>query len=176
MKKKILVAILGVLALQSLAGLSAPSLARAEDWKGQPTPFNWNAGLMAGLGVINSNAGFTVLFTGARKILNVGFAPDINNQVFGEIQMGPFIGSAGHATMFNLHARWDFVRNLEWTYYGFGGVGGNVADSGLGSSFQLLPRFGVGAIWSLEEQTKYPLFVRGEISREFIGAGLSVGF
>jgi len=160
----------------ALASVDAPYGAGHEDWKWPLSDHQWTAAIIPGLGVINQSAGFTFQGAIARKILHQGFAPDVNNQVFVEFQGGPFTHSQGSAFLFSTHLRWDFTLNGDWSFYALGGFGGNSTSEGLGKQFQLLPRFGVGAVLDIERQTHLPLGIRAEVSRELIGIGLQSKF
>lgn len=159
--------------------LVVTSILRAEaqeqtDWQWPGRTENWTLGVLPGVATINSSTGFALQFAGAYRIIEKGFAPDISNQVFVELQAGPFTTSRGSAFLYSAHLRWDFMLNGDWTFYGLGGLGGNKQGEELGSQFQLLPRFGVGALLNLERQTHLPLDLRGELSRELIAIGVQV--
>jgi hypothetical protein len=165
-----------VLSLVSLKALAEPYGAGAEDWKGPLSIKEWSIAALPGLGVINSTGGFTLQGVLAKRILEHGFAPDINNQVFIEVQAGPFFSGPGSAFLFSTHLRWDFTLNTDWSFYAIGGLGGNVASDSFGNQWQLLPRFGVGSVLNIERQTGLPLGIRAELSRELIGVGVQFGF
>ncbi|MEN9722999.1 MAG: hypothetical protein RJB38_985 [Pseudomonadota bacterium] len=156
------------------ARAAAPFGSAHEDWK-WPLPENeWTVALLPGLGVINRASGFALQAAGAYKILQQGFSPEISNQVFVEVQAGPFTNGDGSALLFSTHLRWDFILNGDWTFYALGGLGGNSTSRGLGDQFQLLPRFGIGAVLDIERQTHAPLGLRGELSRELIAIGVQL--
>lgn len=142
-----------------------------EDWKWPLAENEWTVAMQPGVGVINSSAGFTLQGAIAKKIIQHGFAPDINNQVFVEAQGGPYTTGGASAFLFSTHLRWDFTLNADWTFYALGGLGGNATSQRLGDQFQLLPRFGVGAVLDVERQTGVPIGLRGELSRELISVG-----
>lgn len=157
----------------SAAPASAPKYgAGYEDWKWPASEHDWTAAVIPGVGIINSSAGFTLQGALAKKIMHQGFAPDINNQVFVEVQAGPYTTGGGSALLFSTHLRWDFTLNQDWMFYALGGLGGNVTSERLGDQFQLLPRFGAGAVLDIERQTGVPIGLRGELSRELIGIGV----
>ncbi len=143
-----------------------------EDWKWPLAEHEWTAAVIPGVGIINNSAGFALQGAIAKKIMHQGFAPDINNQVFVEVQAGPYTTGGGSALLFSTHLRWDFTLNGDWAFYALGGLGGNVTSERLGDQFQLLPRFGVGGILDIERQTGVPIGIRGELSRELIGIGV----
>jgi len=152
--------------------LAEPYGAGPEDWKGLLSTHEWSFAAMPGLGVINSTGGFTLQGALAKRILEQGFAPEINNQVFIEVQAGPFFSSPGSAFLFSTHLRWDFTLNSDWSFYALGGLGGNVTSASFGNQWQLLPRFGTGSVLNLERQTRLPIGIRAELSREFIVVGV----
>jgi hypothetical protein len=138
-----------------------------EAWKGPADTHDFSAGFLGGLGIIDHTAGVSLLGTVSRKLVEPGFAPDINNGVSLELQFGPLIASGGTPLFYSAHLRWDFRRDTEWTLYGLGGVAGYVSSSI--NVFEFFPRFGVGALWNVHE-----LFaLRGEISHEFVGIGVN---
>jgi hypothetical protein len=143
-----------------------------EDWKWPLAEHEWTAAVLPGVGIINNSAGFALQGAIAKKIMHQGFAPDINNQVFVEVQAGPYTTGGGSALLFSTHLRWDFALNGDWTFYALGGLGGNITGERLGDQFQLLPRFGVGGVLDIERQTHAPIGIRGELSRELIGIGV----
>ena len=63
-------------------------------------------------------------------------------------------------------------RLYVWTFYALGGLGGFSLPSGFGNTFTMAPRFGAG----VEYQTKAALMFRGEVSADFIGAGIALNF
>jgi len=156
----------------AVAAAQAPFGAGYEDWKWPASTHEWTAAIQPGVGFINASTGFTLQGALAKKILHQGFAPDINNQVFIELQMGPYTSGGASAILFSTHLRWDFMLNADWTFYALGGLGGNKASDGLGGKFQLLPRFGAGAVLDIERQTHAPIGLRGELSRELISVGV----
>jgi hypothetical protein len=150
----------------------APALPLHDNWQWPAQAHAWTLGVLPGVATINDSTGFSLQFAAAYKMLDKGFAPDISNQVFLEVQGGPFTTSRGSAFLYSAHLRWDFRLDGDWTFYGLGGLGGNKTSAALGGDFQLLPRFGAGAILSLDRQTQLPLDLRGEISRELVAFGL----
>jgi len=151
---------------------SAPYGAGYEDWKWPAAEHEWTAAVIPGVGMINNSGGFALQGAFAKKWVHQGFAPEINNQVFVEVQAGPYTTGGGSALMFSTHLRWDLTLNGDWTFYALGGLGGNVTSERLGDQFQVLPRFGVGGVLDIERQTGVPIGIRGELSRELIGIGV----
>ena len=159
---------LGVVSFMVLF-FSAGAVLAAEDFKGTPPADEWTFGGMTGLGVMDSSAGVALLGFGSKKIVNHGFAPEINNQVFAESQLGPVFFSRGTAFFYSFHLRWDFIRDELLTPYAIGGVAGYIAGESLGDKWELFPRFGVGLVWN-----GWQLFtLRAEISHEMIVGGVS---
>jgi hypothetical protein len=140
----------------------------AEDFKGSNPAHEFTLGLTGGLGVVDSTAGFALIGSAAKKIIQHGFVPDINNQVFIELELGPMFASGTTAMVYSAHLRWDFPKDEKWTFFALGGFGGNITDSKLGDHWELFPRFGVGAFWSL----KTGLALRGVISHELMVVGV----
>lgn len=140
-----------------------------EDWKGEADTNTYRLGALAGLGIIDSTAGFALLGTASRKIVTRGFSPEINNSVWLELQAGPLFISGGTAFAYSTHLRWDFHRTNEWTYYALGGLSGHITGEALGSRFLLFPRFGLGLLKELTAN----MAIRAELSHEFITAGAS---
>jgi hypothetical protein len=140
------------------------------DWKTPGLPPLYNFGVMSGLGVIDSYGGVAILGTASLTVLDRGFVPDISNSVATEIEAGPMITSGHGAFWYSLHMRWDFQKDNDWTFYALAGLAGNGTPSSLGGHFEIWPRFGAGAIYKLTSFVS----VRGEISHEFTGIGISV--
>lgn len=142
----------------------------AADWKGADERAEVHLGGLMGMGTIDSQAGFVVLGTASKKIIHHGFVPDIANSVSVEIQAGPLFVYSTTVFAYSAHLRWDFQKDERWTIYALGGLAGNVTGGGLGSRFILLPRFGIGSFIRLNEW----IYLRGELSREVIGVGVTV--
>ena len=143
-----------------------------EDWKGEADNSEVMFGALMGLGVLDSAGGFSVLGTASKKIVQRGFAPDINNSVSIELQMGPLFISGETAFAYSTHLRWDFVKDPFWTFYALGGLAGHITGEALDSRFLLFPRFGVGVL----RITNLGFAVRGEVSHEFITIGAAWPF
>jgi hypothetical protein len=139
----------------------------SEDWKGKPETSEWSLTALTGLGIVNATPGFAIMGAAAKKIVDQGFVPDINNSVWIETELGPVIAKGSAAFQFSGHLRWDFVRNEDWTFYALGGFGGSSTGEKLGDKFEFYPRFGAGAIWKLFADFS----VRGEVSHELIVVG-----
>ena len=148
----------------------------AESWKGKSQMAPVELGLLTGFSLYGSSTNWSVLATGAYLIDDQGFADEIDDRLWLELEMGPAFFGTNHSSQtgmqYNAHLRWDFTLNEYWTFYGLGGFGGFVLPSSLGSSFTIHPRFGAGA----EYQTKTALLFRGELSADFIGMGVAFNF
>jgi opacity protein-like surface antigen len=149
---------------------TATPAADAADWKGPDERAELHFGGLAGMGTVDSQAGFVVLGTISKKIIHHGFVPDIANSVSVEIQAGPLFVYSTAIFAYSAHLRWDFQKDERWTIYAIGGLAGDVTGPGLGSRFILLPRFGVGSFLKLNEM----VYLRGELSREVIGLGVAI--
>lgn len=160
-----------VAVLVSIA-LSASSAFAAADFKGESPTAEITWGGSAGLAQIYSEAGFAVIGTVAKKIVTKGFAPDLNNQVFIELQAGPLFIASSTLVAYSTHLRWDFVKDATWTLFAIGGMGGTVGkfSGSLTSDFVLHPRFGAGAFLRLMPNVS----LRGELSAEWSTVGLSI--
>jgi hypothetical protein len=158
--------------------LSSSSLAFSEDWKGTPETSEISVGGLAGLGIIDNSSGFSVLGTVSKKIIHHGFVPDINNTVSLEGAIGPVFLSGVTAWLYSAHLRWDFEKDATWTFFGLGGVGGNILSTSTGnnseknSRFVMTPRFGVGAFYKLTQQVR----LRADIAHDFMGVGVNLPF
>jgi len=143
------------------------------DFKGEPPTREFTSGGMAGVGQVYSEFGFAVIGSVAKKILNKGFVPDINNQVFVELQGGPLFINKSTLAVYSAHLRWDFVKDINWTLYGIGGLGGSVGKlvEGGKSEFVLNPRFAAGAFVSI---TSF-IALRLEASSQWTTLGVSFG-
>lgn len=158
---------------QPVAPVSAPQVSAVtsvEDWKGADPTHEVMFSAMSGLGVINSSAGFGLVGAISKKIVNHGFVPDISNQVYIEAEMGPVFSNSANPFWFSTHLRWDFHKDSNWSLFALGGTTGQIVGTGAGSSqFNLFLRTGIGAFYHINEQ----LSVRGELSHEFTGLGVS---
>ena len=140
----------------------------AEPWKGPSPKERVTVGGMVGAGVLDARVGFSVLPTAAIRLVERGFAQDLNDQVFLEAQAGPLFFSGYTAFQYHVHLRWDFNRNEDWTFFAKGGLGG-ILGSGRTVFY---PHFGIGAIWNVFAK----FGVRAELSHEFTGAGIQFPF
>jgi hypothetical protein len=152
-----------------LPALAAPALGTVEDWKGKVDPSDLSLGALAGMGILDSSAGFALLGTLSKKIDYDGWVPDIANSVSLEAEAGPLWVSGATAFQYSLHLRADFQRDADWTFYALGGLGGNVTPRVLGDRFILFPRFGIGAFYNVAGTS---IAIRGEVSHELIAAGV----
>ena len=140
-----------------------------DDWKGSPSSRDLTFGFLGGTGLIEPKYGISVSGNVAKKIIDQGFIPGINNQVFVEIEAGPVFVS-GHAPLFwSTHLRWDFVQNETWGFYSLAGLAGQISGVELGDRALVFPRFGAGVFYHLQQN----MSIRAELSHELIGVGLS---
>lgn len=146
--------------------------AQEEDWKGKPDPQEFTVGVLTGMGIVDSKAGLSVLGTVSRKVVEPGFAPDINNGVSIELAAGPLFASGETTLFYSTHLRWDFRKTAEWGLYALGGLAGYTANSQIGNPFEFFPRFGIGTFWRLQDT----FWLRAEVSHEFTGVGLNLAF
>ena len=151
---------------------SAPAHSSGEDWKGKPSGREFTLGGILGLGLVEPQHGFGMSFNVAKKIINSGFIPDVNNQVFLEAEVGPTWVSGGSAAQWSAHLRWDFQKDDRWTFFAIMGLGGESTSNGLGNNSFVYPRIGGGVFYYLTQN----LSIRGEISHELTGVGLSLEF
>ena len=147
---------------------SFSALAKTEMWKGKPPSVDYTAGISAGLAFNGaSNLGGTFQASGAIKVIDRGFVPDINDQVFFEVQGGPEFFSSLTVFTGSLHLRWDFHRDEDFTLFATGGLGTRLA-TGL---TQFFPHLGLGAFWRLDV-----VDIRAEVSHNWLLVGASFPF
>jgi hypothetical protein len=148
----------------------------AENWKGQTTVRPVELGLMGGASIYGNQVNWGVLPSVAYLLRDRAFVQDIDDRIWGELQLGPtFFGTSNSnetGLQYSAHLRWDFSYNEVWTFYALGGLSGFSLPDRLGGSFTIHPRFGAG----VQYQTKTALILRGEVSAEFIGMGASFNF
>ena len=165
------------LAFLFLAGMGGMAFAQ-KAFKGEAPPQNFHLGAMAGIGVIDSRVGASFQGTAAVKVMNRGFVDDINNQLFVEAAFGPLLLTGSTVFQYSFHLRWDFIKDMDWSFYALGGFGGMISGTDYSplppapgrSVSYFYPRFGVGAMWGLFELVS----LRVELSHEFIGLGAVV--
>jgi hypothetical protein len=149
-----------------------------EPWKGKTVTSPFELGVLSGANLYGKDVNWSVLFTGAYLINEEGWAQDLDDRVWVELEMGPsFFSVPGTLSneaglQYSAHLRWDFTYNEYWTLYALGGIGGFSLPASFGSTNTIHPRFGVGA----QYQTKAALMFRAEISAEFMGAGIGFNF
>lgn len=144
----------------------------ADDWKGAPAAGDGGFGGLVGMGLIDSSTGFALIGSASKKILHSGFVPDITNSVSMEGQLGPVFLPRSTAWHYSAHLRWDFEKDVNWTFYALGGVGGNVLSVSSSSRVEVFPRFGVGAFWKMSPLINW----RAEVSHELIALGVYIPF
>jgi hypothetical protein len=164
-----------ILILLCLGFTTSTTVASAEEgvkWKGTTEVAPYEFGLLTGLGLHGTATAWSFLATAAYQIQPKGWIDEVDERVWAEVQAGPAFFTAGTGLQYSVHGRWDFTYDSHWTAYGLGGLSGFILPSAMGSTFTLHPRFGVG----VEYQTKTALMFRGEISHEFMGAGIALNF
>lgn len=148
----------------------------SEKWKGRTEVPPLEFGMLGGAAFLGKDVNWSVLMTGAYQIQSEGWADDLDDRVWVEVEAGPSFMSTpvGNQSGFqySVHLRWDFTYDERWNFYALGGLGGFGLPRGLGSSFILRPRLGAG----VQFQTKAALIFRGEVSSEFLGAGFGFNF
>ncbi len=166
-----------ILILLSILGVFSQQAHAAENWKGHTEVSPYEFGVLTGLTLYGTEAGWGFLANGAYLLQPNGWLDDIDDRLWLEVEAGPSFftaptGGTGTGFQYSTHVRWDFTYNEYWTVYGLGGIGGLVAPGYLGSKFSIHPRFGGG----VEYQTKSALMFRGEVSAEFMGLGIALNF
>ena len=155
---------------------SLSSARAAEPWKGNTVARPVEAVLMSGLSIYGNEAAFGVLTGGAYLLKDRHFVGEIDNRVWAEVLLGPAFFSTTNSTLtgfqYSAHARWDVNYNEIWTAYAIAGLSGYQLPDRLGGSFTVHPRVALG----VKYQTKSALLLRGEVSAEFIGAGVALNF
>jgi hypothetical protein len=160
-------------ALALLVAVSfAPRPASADDWKGKPDGAEVHLGAMGGLAIVNFNAGFALLGNASKKIIEHGFVGEVTDSVSLETELGPVFVASSTIFSYSLHLRWDFEYNEHWTFFALGGAGGYVTGSNFGNTWELFPRFGLGAFYRVNDL----VMVRAEASHEVIAVGVTVPF
>ena len=127
----------------SLAATSAHTQTTAqiqEDWKGRSPDSNVTLSPMFGAAFRETGVGIAVAGSAAIRLLEHGFIPDINNQVFLETQLGGIFFPNRDVFSYAAQLRWDFVKDDRFTVFAVGGLGGRIG----GGAWNIFPRFGVG--------------------------------
>ncbi len=157
-----------------VAGLLIASTSFASEWKGKPDSSEVAVGGIAGVGVIDGVGNFTLLGTLAKKIVNQGFIPDVNNSVWLEAQLGPYFATGFTPWAYSAHLRWNFNKDAEWTFYALGGLGGAFipTHAGIPSKIEMIPRLGIGTFWNVSAM----FLIRLEVSHELVGLGMTFPF
>jgi len=148
---------------------TAQNTSNFNDWKGKPSDKEWNLAPLTGLSIFDGKAGMAILGAFAKKVSHEGFVPDINDQVFLEIVLGPLLIDSETAFFSSIHVRWDFQFDDFWRFYSVGGVGNHITGDALGKVFRVFPRFGAGVLMSLSDD----LDLRAELSHEVSLIGFS---
>ena len=140
----------------------------AEMWKGESPATEFTVGGGAGASFNGTRSlGGIFLLNAAKKIVDRGFVPDINDQVFLEAQGGMELYSFGNNFTGSLALRWDFHKDDDLSLFATGGLG-----TRLGSSLtQFFPHLSLGVIWHLDV-----IDIRTELSQNWLVAGISFSF
>jgi hypothetical protein len=138
-----------------------------EDWIGDPAMYEWSGGLLSGLGEHDGAIGWSSRASLGWLIKYDGLIPEINDQLVGEIGLGPLVFEDGVGLSYTLHVRWDFHKDANWTFYSLGGLGGRITPEALGNAWRLYPRLGVGAFFKLTSDW----WIRAELSHDFLAVG-----
>jgi hypothetical protein len=168
--RKLILALFLISSAAQAQPVSAIEKSTTEFWKGKAPDRTATLGAMLGLGIYDGSAGFQISPNAAFKVAHEGWLEDINDQLLLELQMGPLFVKSSSVFTYSIHLRWDFERDVNWTFYPIGGLGGSISSKTLGSQWRLAPRFGLGAFWRF-----HPKFhARFEVTHDFIGTGVSV--
>ncbi len=138
-----------------------------KDWQGKGYENRFTASVLAGL-VLEESAAFSPIGVFGYKILDKGFIPDFNDQVFLELFLGPTFFGDRTNLQYGLNMRWDFHKNYLWSFYLISGFGGSTSRH----SLPLFPRFGLGSLIHFFELFSF----RIELSHEFSGIGVFFQF
>lgn len=139
----------------------------AEDFKGPAADNDYTVGGLMGANEYNGKYGLGIVGNFARRVIQHGFVPDINDQVFVELELGPSFFADGSALFYSAHLRWDFEKDYDWTFFALGGIGGYKTFEKKGNEFRIFPRFGAGVLFRLTPEVK----LRAEVSHEYISLG-----
>jgi opacity protein-like surface antigen len=139
-----------------------------EPWKGASPQTDGTLTVMPGMSINGTDVELAIVGAAAKRIIERGFVPDINDQVFLEVMLGPSITGDFTAWFYGVNLRWDFHYNEDWGIYGLGGLGGVIVDANVGNDTSVHPRFGVGYLKALGSSMKF----RAEAQSDFVGAGL----
>jgi opacity protein-like surface antigen len=169
--KKILFLIISSLLLSSSL-YAAPAPSANEQWHGKLSDHDFDVGALGGVGAFRGTGGFGLLGTAAKEVIPRGFVPDIDDAVFFEVEAGPYFIQGGTDFHFSAHLRWDFAMDQEWTFYALGGVAGDITGNSLSNAADIYLHFGAGAQWKVSSI----VWLRGEVSREFLGVGVLFPF
>lgn len=151
-----------------------------DDWQGTPKETNFNLGVLGGVASFDKTGAPVRLFL-AVKLLNQGFVPEINDQVFLEFQGGPVFGlnSGDQAIISGVGLRWMFYKTTRLAFYALGGLRAQYLNAQLnstsgtwGATMTINPSFGAGVSWELASA----LSLRAEYGLEMLSAGFSLNF
>jgi len=152
-----------------LALVASTSFAKTDEkWKGPSPETEFTVGGSAGASFNGpSNLGGVFLFNAAKKLTDRAWIPDINEQVFLEVQGGMELFSAASNFTGSLGLRWDFHKDEDMSMFATGGIGAR-----LGTALtQFFPHLSIGIIWHLDF-----IDIRTELSQNWLVAGVSFPF
>lgn len=143
-----------------------------ESWKGSSRENEFTAGVSTGYGIAENLGGITIRGNVAKKIINRGFVPDINNQVFFELDLGPVVRDGADPFLYSVHLRWDFQYDEQWTFFALGGLAGDYVSDGGFTSVGVYPRVGLGTFLAINDIVAF----RADVSHELITVGAAFRF
>jgi|GEM_PF-875600 len=159
--------------ITQVIGKNTPDINQSsDDFKGRLDPEEFDGGALAGMGIVDGNAGFALVGHIAHKIIRNGFIPDLADSVSIEAQFGPIFGLGQTTLHYGAHLRWDFQQNQTWSFYALGGVGGNYSNYATGGRTEFFPRLGLGAYLKIFQNFD----ARVEISHELVALGATFPF
>lgn len=145
-----------------------------EAWKGEPSASNVQLSLQGGVDGYRTNNGFAFLGGAAFKAIPNGLLDDVNEVGFFEVQLGHTFLDGGDPWPYSVHFRWDFQRNIDWTFYALGGLGGHFGDvHAFDADWAVHPRFGIGTLWSPFVEN---MSIRAEVAADRATAGVQFSF
>ncbi|MCC7442481.1 MAG: hypothetical protein IT285_12665 [Bdellovibrionales bacterium] len=144
-----------------------------ETWKGPAPDQGIQLGFLTGPSIWGTHVDLALMGTLSKLLIERGFVPDITNQVFLEVGLGPDrLASPGSGWIYSFHLRWDFHMDEQFAVYAVGGLGGAVDTSGDTNIASAHPRLSAGVLL----KTGGPFSFRGEVGADFLAAGVIVGF
>ncbi|HTL13297.1 MAG TPA: hypothetical protein VL588_12465 [Bdellovibrionota bacterium] len=148
-------------------------VASEELWKGPIPDQEIQLSALVGASISGTHGDLAMAFDVAKRVVEHGFIPDISDDVFLELGLGPdLLASPGTGILYSVHARWNFHMNEIWSLYAIAGVGGSVITTNGSNTASMHPRLSAGAFYHVAPA----LALRMEIGADFLGGGISVGF